>query len=639
MNTMETSNSRMEAIRLVLKDLLKVIKVVALYPEDNPLPQSLRQSFGERLVDVVGDYGPIHLDVERERILVDGETVFVDRSKEESLGGLLFDVGIIRFILKRGLDYDEVLRLLDVFKVYQNSNRRESDLVALLWEAGLRNISYETVEDIKLEKYGSDFMTQEVIDGTASRTGRLQMASDKQESYNAIFELGRSDGDSDISRDSSHGRGEDAYEVVALGNDSGEIVTGSLFDSGDEPSGQPFMIAEAVEAMGFSDLNANVPRMPDLNLILSDEHKLSTEELEEAASLLAGDNDFDIWESISELVKEILHQEPELSEFNESVTIGEKVIVELIQAGRLTYAAEILRYFQTLEDGLRAKKPLWSERLKEGRITLAARERLRILGETLNQNDDIGAVELQRYLDNFTWESLMNITDLIGDLSHQHHRDTVRDYLVRRGRDNVRIIARGLHDKRVEVVTASIHVLAQVADREALAALKGVARHDTPEVRQHLAEALRDSPSDDVLDILRALASDTDSAVRRAAVAGIVKHRGRPAFETIADIIDDPQFAALDPDDRQLLLNAYSTLGGDMAVEFLVSMAGRRSLLGRDEAAYYRQAALEALSHNRGELAEKALLKLSSSWHGDTKAAARQALQRRRELIYGDGHE
>lgn len=641
MNTDEpTGSRRIEAIRLVLKDLLKVIKVVALYPEDNPLPQSLRQSFTERLVDVVGDYGPIQIEVEQERLLVDDEDVFVDRSKEESLAGLLFEVGIIRFILKPGLEQEEALRLLDTFKTHQNANRRESDLVALLWEAGFQHIAYDTVEDISLEKYGSEFVTQEVFDGSANRTGRLQMASDKQGSYNAIFEVDLSDDTGKVTRtNTGSDLRESAYEVVTLGDDTGEVVTGGLFDTENEEAARQFMMNEAVDAMGLSDLQSNAPKMPDLNLILSDEHKLSAEEIEAATALMAEDNDFDTWESTSELLKEILHQETDLSEFNETATVGEKVTAEFVQNGRLTFAAEILRHYHTLEEQLRAKKPLWAERLKEGRITLASRERLRLLEDTLNQNDEIGAIELQRYLDNFTWESLMNITDLIGDLRHQHHRDTVRDYLVRRGRDNVKIIARGLHDKRVQVVIATVHVLAQVADREALAALKGVAGHEAPEVRQRLAEALMDSPSEEILPILRQLATDSDKSVRRSAVSGIVKHRGRPAFEVIADIIDDDNFNDLEPNDQQMLLNAYSTLGGDMAVEFLVSLAEKRSMFGRDETAFTRQAAFEALSYNRGELAEKALLKLASSWHGDTKAAARNALQRRRELIYGGGHE
>ena len=53
------TSGQLEDIRLILRDLLKVIKVVAMYPEDNPLPQSLKRTFSERLVDLVSDYGTL----------------------------------------------------------------------------------------------------------------------------------------------------------------------------------------------------------------------------------------------------------------------------------------------------------------------------------------------------------------------------------------------------------------------------------------------------------------------------------------------------------------------------------------------------------------------------------------------------
>ena len=36
-------HKRIKDVTLILRDLLKVIKVVSMYPEDNPLPQSLRR--------------------------------------------------------------------------------------------------------------------------------------------------------------------------------------------------------------------------------------------------------------------------------------------------------------------------------------------------------------------------------------------------------------------------------------------------------------------------------------------------------------------------------------------------------------------------------------------------------------------
>ena len=56
-NVTGSRSERLTEIAFILKDLLKVIKVVSMYPEDNPLPHSMRRSFAEKLVDLVELYG------------------------------------------------------------------------------------------------------------------------------------------------------------------------------------------------------------------------------------------------------------------------------------------------------------------------------------------------------------------------------------------------------------------------------------------------------------------------------------------------------------------------------------------------------------------------------------------------------
>ena len=87
------------------------------------------------------------------------------------------------------------------------------------------------------------------------------------------------------------------------------------------------------------------------------------------------------------------------------------------------------------------------------------------------------------------------------------------------------------------------------------------------------------------------------------------------------------------------ILNAYSFLGGDAAVEYLVSLVKRANPLRNDILTYYRNAALEALSRNRGEKSEKALVKLASNWRPAIKTGAVEAIRRRRQLIFGASDE
>jgi len=677
---------QIEDIKLILKDLLKVIKVVSLYPENNPLPQMLRRTFSERLVDIVECYGSFEIRVSDNALTLRDETVFTDRGKEESLAGIFFQNGITRFSFLDGLDVPDVYKLLDVVKAYQNSTDRARDLAHLLWEAEVGRFSFETVEDIALAEYDGDFKIQEVFLPDSGDTNRKILTGDRREAYDDLFlskdnqarsgkgqigvdedygtgtyDSSTDDDDSDVSYGTSEtsedsdgayisgaGRvdvpdagGEPeapiggAYARAPIPDDEARPIDGSVLDTGDRVTDHDLKVFEAARAMGLSDLTGKAKRLPDTTLILNDEFKLSSEEEEEIGRLSTLDAEFDPFESASELVKEMMHQEDEFNDFSETVTIGEKVLNELIQAGKLIYATEVLRYYQRLETQLQQGRPFWAERLKESRITAGSRDRLRVLTESLNEHPELGSHELRNYLDLLGWEALLGITQMLGSLQHDLHRDTINDYLALRGRDNMQIVSSGVFDKRPEVVASSISILSRIGDDTALNRLKSLVTHKELRVRQVLVTALQDCPNDAALDLLKQLARDEDASIRNQAVKSIVARRGKAAFEAISDVIGDEHFGRLDFEDRRTILNAYSTLGSDMAVEYLVGLATRYNLFRDSTLTFYRQAAFEALACNRGQKCEKALVKLSSSWRRDLRSQARQALKKRRELIYG----
>ncbi|MFQ5453810.1 MAG: hypothetical protein ACE5D6_06450, partial [Candidatus Zixiibacteriota bacterium] len=93
-NSENNYKQKKQDISLILKDLLKVIKVVSMYPEDNPLPQSLKRSFAEKLESIVEDYGKIIIEVKKDNLLYNKEVVYRDRSNEENLAGIFFETGM-----------------------------------------------------------------------------------------------------------------------------------------------------------------------------------------------------------------------------------------------------------------------------------------------------------------------------------------------------------------------------------------------------------------------------------------------------------------------------------------------------------------------------------------------------------------
>jgi hypothetical protein len=629
----DKKNLELADIQMILRDLLKVFKVVALYPEDNPLPESLRRTFSERLIDLVTDYDGLDFEIKQSTIIYESEVAYTDSSREDSLAGLFFETGIIRITFEPELEIEEVYRLLDAVKTYQNGNHQTADLAANLWEAGLQHFKFETVEDIALRQYNGDALMQAL---EQAGTGGYQQAGDGALDYGDIF----NDTDSTDPLESDS----DGFENSVLPEsdpnlDVSEAQAGPILSTGDSDEDESLQISKAVEAMGFGDLTDTEPTTPkvrpDTKVIVNDELELSEEEQEQVETLVRRDAEFVEYESLCELTKEMLHQESEMTDFYESVTIGERVLIDLVTRGKLSHAAGLLRYFVKLEEQLRSDRPLWAERLKDARVTTGSRERLTILCTALNDNSEIGSSELRGYLDNFEWEALMGITDMLGDLTNRLHRDTVTDYLTLRGKDRVHIVARGITDKRPHVVAASATILARIGSEPALQHLAKGVDHEHPEVRRSMARALAESNSDDTLPLLRRLVADTDRRVQQLAIDAILVRRGQRAFETLVEVLNDDQFPNLDLDAQRAVLIAYSKLGGDMAVNYLATLGEKMNLFGNANIAFYREAAFEALAHNRGEKAERTLVKLTSSWRSEIKGHARAALQRRRELIYG----
>ena len=636
---------KLQSISLILKDLLKVIKVVSLYPEDNPLPQSLRRSFAEKLESIVQDFGDIRIRVQRDQMLHDGELAYQDRSKEENLSALLFEAGITEITFKSGLEVEEIYKLLGSLRTYITTPGKTQDLAALIWESGISRFSFQTLEDVALSEYDQDFdINIHMSDGTSDQSGGGQFGTAGQEKFEAIFigddsGITRSGSDDSDPGSPSDGSGQEGQRSRSLfyAATPGESAPGAE----DDPSiGEDQLRAtEAASAMGFADLPPTVApseRVPDTALILNDEFKLSSEEEEKIRRMIAEDAEFDAYESTSELLKELLMQETELENFYETVTICERVFTEFIKAAKLAEASRVLQHMRQLEDRLRKDKPLWAERLRDACVTAGSRDRLQVLADTLNENPDISSVELSSYLDNFGWEALIAMTDLMGEIKHEPHRETLVRFLSLRGRDRVDIVARSIQDKRPDVVRNAITILSHIGDSKALTHLAKAVDHDNESVRLQLVVALKDSPDDKALAILKRAISDPVDEVRREAVNSIVARRGQPAFDLITEIINGEDFRLLGDTDQQSLLNAYSVLGGDQAVAFLGRLIQTRNLFGNQRMRILRKAGFSALALNRSEKCEALLIKLSDSWRPDIKRQAQETIKRRRELTYGD---
>jgi HEAT repeats len=633
-------------VGLILKDLIKVIKVVSLYPEDNPLPISLRQSFSEKLVDIAHDNGGIRIEVERDRLKYEGQVVYQDRNKEDALAGLFFDNGVTSFTISADIDPVALFALLEVFKQYHNT--QDADLTVLLWEANVPGFSFGTIEDKRLSKY-EDGIGAHISSATDSDSGKIRgpFGYEGEDAYNAMFTEGLernsislTDTPGDGIFIDSQNQGNDSGPFTAESSSSPSSDQSDIFSSSPSESGK-IHVEEFAKAFGYDDLKPSAltqvsrPKHTDTALILNDEFKLSEEEEYQIGHILTDDASFDAFSSTIELLKELVYQESEMQSFFETITICERIMNEFIVQGRLSAAGQILVFMQTLETELRPKKGVWAERLKEARTAACSRERLKTLATALNKRPEISTGELLRYLQLFGWEAIGGLTDTVAELTNPQHKQTLSDYLVHIGKDKVELLAKNLFDKRADVVANAIYILARIGDNRAFSYLKRVVSHESATVRLTLVNALADCGHDSVVEMLRQSALDKDAEIRRTAIASLLKRNNQMAFDAISSIVNSEHFTTCDQKEQQLLLNAFSESGGANSVKRLSGMITEYNLFNDGNMNFLRQAAFEALCHNHSEEADRLLVSLSRNWRPEIKSMAEDAILRRKEILFG----
>jgi len=592
------NEDKFREISKILADLVKTIKIVSVYPDNNPLPVKIRESFTERFVDLIAETGGLAFDFDSDEVKYAGQTVYRDQSREDSLAGLFHSSGIVRISFSTSFGYDETDLLLRYLKAFINKEMGAEDLVALLWQADITGFDYDTIEDIALRNYRGDSLIENEDESHSGQPGEP---------------------------------------------DNDKVQISSVFLDDEEPSGEnePDLPAApgghlAEERMGHEP----VPGRWEMDLdniadLLSDAYEVEPPELNQAEKILVADEPFDMYEVTVDLLFEIIRQEDELHEFSEAVTCFEKIHTEILRAGDLKAAGKMVAFLHELEKQLKDKSEPWRQRIRDAIIFTGGYEKISILAESLNANPESPVDALTAYLSHFGWEALSSIVDLLGDLEDRSHRMALCDYLVRVGGDNIPIIARGISDKRWFVVRNTAMILSRIGGLKANAYLKRAIDHDDPRVRLEVARGLGDGISKENAELLVNLVWDTDNRVHRTALETVIGLKSDTGLWSITRIIKDERFAGLKEIDQENLIMHLSLLGGERAVDYLHSLISNVSLFRKEGRTFYQGIAFKALVVNRSARAEAILKKLSRSWRKGIRNMAAEALRKRHEVAEG----
>ncbi len=131
----------------VILALSRAARSFLIYEPSNEAIRVFLENLRRTAHDFLEQHGELDLEVRPFELVHGGEVVYLDRDRERSVAFRLYRDGVRRLTLRPGLDWHELLKLLEVMSIrYVGIRQTEDDLVVLLWKAGFAHITFEAVE-------------------------------------------------------------------------------------------------------------------------------------------------------------------------------------------------------------------------------------------------------------------------------------------------------------------------------------------------------------------------------------------------------------------------------------------------------------------------------------------------------------
>jgi hypothetical protein len=572
-------------VKLLLRDLWKIIKVLSIYPADSPTPRKMRASFGSRFVELVSQYNGLSFLIRSKEIIYDEEVVYADNGQDDAMATMFYSAGVVVLEFAPRLNEDEADTFIDVIRMAVTGPVQNSDLVSLLWQEQFEYIKFKTVDDLALDKYN---------------TGKIILEQ-------MIFKDGNAAPEEQVFR---------------------KIIS-------DQP--QPVIVDDANiwwELSGESSLTGGIvpPTEQSRDYLFRSTYLPAEEEEREIHRLLEENRTFDPYRTVTRILLEILHIWDNSKLLIETVGICEKTLDQLLVTGAFSPAADFVHAIRALHEDIKEISPEYGDRLADFLRSAGDMRRIQQLTDIINQQESFDPGTIQVYLESLGWESLPHISGMLGKLVSKKARLMICDFLTRNGRDHLAIIANGIQDKRWYVVRNSAMILGQIGGDNVLNYLEATVTHPDLRVRRETIRALAGIKSERAVALLGRFCHDREARLRALCLTQLGHCSGRQAFEIVREIVMHKDFKENAADELELFLIAFSRLGGAEAVPHLVGIVDAFGLIVSEQSKAYRIAALKALAHNPAPEVPARLEGYTRSKRGWMKDAARGALEYRRRL-------
>jgi len=530
-----------------IQALVRTMKAMRMYLPNNPTLHKFQGDLEGRTWSMLKEIGDITLTVQQFDFLFENYSVYHNAAREESLAFRFYGDGVRELTIKEGMEPSELRAFLDVLR-RANDASAQDDVVTLLWERDFRHIEYIYIplEDLADESKGRVAYEDE-DDTTASGPGIPWPVGD------------------DLAGDPPPAEAaapEAAATVASLERSDDWAPAVIVATQWDESAGIQFLLNE--------------------------------EETAELQKEIEKEETRPLGEEVLEIVAVILESEEEPAGFLESAIAFQRFIELAIEEADLPRANALLARLKSVA----ARK---AEQRAEfvGLAEQVIREigRPSFLGQaapTLNGHPEIEPGVLTNFLVQLGSSAAPAICDLLGQVNHVKHRRALCEALAISCKDDVEVLIQRLSDSRWYVIRNIVFVLGRIAHQGVERALDRALHHEDVRVRREAVRALGKIESPTSRAYLISAFRDPDSGVRVQAAMTLAAKRDDRAAQSILGVLQAPEFARRDSNERQSFFEALGRSGSDALVPKLDTMLSRGGLFrsGSEEERYHAAIAL-----------------------------------------------
>jgi HEAT repeat protein len=548
---------------------IRAVEARRLHPYDDPAVQSSQSDLEERTLDCLDQIGNLNIAVDEFDLLFAGRTVYHSRTKDGSLAAALYRGGVREFVLEQGLRLEELRDFVFVMKsALEVAEDGPDDVVSLLWERDFHSIGY----------------TSTPLEDLEPRLGP-----------------------------SGHG-GKEGGDDVGI-----PWPWGVLEDGEPEPGiqGRP---------EGRSDdwtFHAAAPQAWDPSM--SDRFTLTAVEAENILMVARLEEANSPRDQVLEILSVVLLAEENPQAYLEAAAIMGRLIEMAIVEGDLSRAnrlMEVLKNIPAAKGAARGEFAAATDRIVAG---IARPDLMAEFGALLNRQADVDFGALTAFLIHLGPSAAPTLCDLLGDINDMKVRRALCEALAVMCKSNVEILIERLSDSRWYVVRNILYVLGRIGHQGVERALGEALYHADARVRKEAVRALGGIDSPTSRAYLNSALRDSDRGIRILVAQLVAKRVDERAAQVIWSVIESPEFATRDQEERSLFFVALGRSGSDAMVPRLERVLTRGGLF-RTEQGGKKEAAL-ALAWIGTPAALAVLNREVKSVREDIRRAVEEALE------------